>query len=109
MNGSPVRRPLLRGKLGQIAALGVLLVLGALALAGPYGLLAWGESAALLEKRQQRITVLSAERDELRNRVVLLDPDNVDPDMASELVRRDLNVARPDEYVIQLDQTRPGS
>lgn len=109
MNSSPARRPLLRGKLGQFGALGVLLVLGGLALAGPYGVLAWGESAALLEKRQQRIAVLDAERDELRNRVELLDPRNVDPDMASELVRRDLNVARPDEYVIQLDRTRPGS
>lgn len=84
----------------------MLLVLGGLALAGPYGLLAWGEQATLLEKRQQQIALLSAQRDELKNRVVLLDPKNVDPDMASELVRRDLNVARPDEYVIQLDGTR---
>lgn len=93
-------------KPGDFAALTVLLVLGGMALAGPYGILSWGEGKALLEKRQQQIAVLTAERDELKNRVALLDPNHVDPDMASELVRKDLNVARPDEYVIQLDQTR---
>jgi len=93
-------------KPGDFAALTVLLVLGGMALAGPYGILSWGENKALLEKRQQQIAVLAAERDELKNRVALLDPNHVDPDMASELVRKDLNVARPDEYVIQLDQTR---
>lgn len=71
---------------------------------GPYGVLSWGESKALLEKRQHRIAALAAERDELKNRVKLLDPEHVDPDMASELVRKNLNVARPDEYVIQLDK-----
>lgn len=93
-------------KPADFAALTALLVLGGMALAGPYGILSWGESKATLEKRQQQIAVLTAERDELKNRVALLDPNNVDPDMASELVRRDLNVARPDEYVIHLDQTR---
>jgi cell division protein FtsB len=97
---STMRKP------GDLAALTVLLVLGGMALAGPYGILSWGENKALLEKRQQQIAVLAAERDELKNRVALLDPNHVDPDMASELVRKDLNVARPDEYVIQLDQTR---
>jgi len=102
---APNRDPL-KGKLGQFGALAVLLLLGGLALAGPYGMLSWGEHKALLEKRQHRIAVLTAERDELRNRVALLDPDHVDPDLASELVRKDLNVAHPDEYVIQLDETR---
>jgi hypothetical protein len=27
----------------------------------------------------------------------------VDPDLATELVRRNLNVAHPDEYIIELD------
>lgn len=104
MNTPNAKRDFLRGKLSQFGALGVLLVLGGLALAGPYGLLSWGENLSLLEKRQAQIAALTAQRDELKNRVKLLDPDNVDPDMASELVRKDLNVARPDEYVIQLDQ-----
>lgn len=93
-------------KPGEFAALGVLLLLGGLALAGPYGVLSWGENKALLEKRHEQIAMLTAQRDELRNRVALLDPAHVDPDLASELVRKDLNVAHPDEYVIQLDQPR---
>ena len=93
-------------KPGELAALALLLLLGGLALMGPYGVLSWGENKAQLEKRQHRIAALTAERDELRNRVELLDPEHVDPDMASELVRKDLNVARPDEYLIQLDRTR---
>ena len=90
----------------ELAALALLLILGGLALMGPYGVLSWGENKAQLEKRQHRIAVLTTERDELRNLVELLHPEHVDPDIASELVRKDLNVARPDEYLIQLDRTR---
>jgi cell division protein FtsB len=93
-------------KPGELVALALLLLLGGLALMGPYGVLSWGENKALLEKRSDRIAALTAEREELKNRVELLDPEHVDPDMASELVRKDLNVARPDEYVIQLDKVR---
>lgn len=88
----------------QFLALGWLLLLGALALIGPYGLLAWGEQGALLEQRQERITLLREERAVLANRVDLLNPDNVDADLASELVRENLNVVHRDEYVIDLDQ-----
>ena len=34
----------------------------------------------------------------------LLHPSHIDPDLAGELVRRNLNVAHPDEYVMDLDQ-----
>lgn len=88
----------------QLLALGWLLLLGALTLVGPYGLLAWGEQGALLEQRQERITVLRDEKSVLENRVDLLNPDNVDPDLASELVRENLNVAHRDEYVIDLEE-----
>lgn len=100
MNAAATRRD----KMVQVLALAWLLVLGALALAGPYGFLAWGERSALLDDRQERIAVLEEERDVLENRVGLLDPNNVDPDLATELVRRNLNVAHPDEYVIELDE-----
>jgi cell division protein FtsB len=87
----------------QLLALGWLLVLGALALVGPYGMLSWGEQSVLLEKRQERIAALEEERGALENRVELLDPDHVDPDLSSELVRQNLNVAHPDEYVVDLE------
>ena len=103
----PAAVPLLdREKVRQFGALGYLLLLGGLALAGPYGFIAWGENLSLLDKREARIKQLEHERADLKNRVALLDPNHVDPDIASELVRKDLNVARPDEYLIQLDRTR---
>lgn len=103
MNASPSRHSILRERVVNAAALLVLLALGALALMGPSGILAWGENVSQLEQHQARIAHLREERATLRNRVALLDPDNVDGDLASELVRRDLNVAHPDEYVVELE------
>ena len=94
----------LREKLTQFAALSYLLVLGGLVLAGPYGVLAWNENVSLLDKREQRITALSEQRDALSNQVKLLNPDHADPDLVTELMRENLNVAHPDEYIIDLNQ-----
>jgi cell division protein FtsB len=101
----PVRNPrIAREKLTQLAALGWLLLLGGLALAGPYGVLAWGENLALLDKRENQIAALEHEAERLDNLVALLDPDHVDPDLSTELLRRDLNLAHPDEYIIELQR-----
>ena len=96
-------RETIRERVTNAAALIVLLAIGTLALAGPSGVLAWSEDAALLEQHRARIAQLREDRSALENRVELLNPDNVDPDLGSELVRRDLNVVHPDEYVIELD------
>ena len=106
MNAVMTKRDVVRDKLTRFGALAVLLVLAGLALAGPYGLLSWGENLALLKQRQERIATLQADRDELRNLVDRLDPDHVDPDLATELVRRNLNVAHEDEYVLELEKPR---
>jgi len=106
MSTAITKREAIREKLARFGALGVLLLLAGLALAGPYGLLAWGENIAMLEQRQERIETLKADRAELQNLVNQLDPDHVDPDLATELVRRNLNVAHPDEYVLELEPTR---
>ena len=37
------------------------------------------------------------------NRRGLLDPNKADPDMADELVRKDLGLVRPDEVIVPLD------
>ena len=100
------KRDIAREKLTRFGALGFLLLLAGLALAGPYGLLSWGESMAALDQRQDRIAALRAERAELQNLVTQLDPDHVDPDLATELVRRNLNVAHEDEYVLELEKPR---
>lgn len=89
-----------RQNLTEGMALVILLVLAALALFGPSGLLSWSENRRLLEQRQQEVKALAAERNELRNRVALLDPRNTDTDLAGELLRKDLNVIHPDEMVM---------
>ena len=91
-----------RDRMAEAAALFCLLMLAGLALVGPSGLLAWGENRHLLAEHRQELKMLSAERDELRNRVALLDPRHTDADLAGELVRKDLNVVHPDEMVMLL-------
>lgn len=91
----------------QSLALGLLLVMGGLAIAGPSGLLSWSENLRLLDQREEHLAALTKERDALRNRVALLDPDSADPDMVGELLRSQLNVVHPDEVVIRLDDEGP--
>ncbi|MEB3414860.1 septum formation initiator family protein [Alteriqipengyuania sp. WL0013] len=104
MNIKRASKPRRDKRIGSGLALAYLLGLGGLALAGPSGLLAWNENGALFEKRQAEIEELTATRDELANRVALLDPRKADPDLTSELLRRNLNVVHPDEIVVELDQ-----
>lgn len=104
MNRPPGNPTAANEKLRQLGALGFLLVLGGLAFAGPYGVLAWGENLSLLDKREAQIAKLEKERADLKNRVALLDPEHVDQDIAGELIRSDLNVVHPDEYIYELDQ-----
>ena len=87
----------------QGLALAALLLMGGVAIAGPSGVLAWSENQRLLELRKQQVASLEAEAERLRNRVDLLDPNGVDPDLAGQLLRDRLNVASPDEMVILLD------
>src|ERR1700712_1602196 len=88
----------------QGIALAFLLLLGGVAIAGPSGILSWGEHRRLLEQRHEEIIRLTAERDEIRNRVALLDPRHADPDLAGELLRSNLNVVHPDEMVMLLNK-----
>ncbi len=73
------------------------------AVAGPNGLLAWGGYNRDLQERKAELAQLDAERKQLRHRSALLDPRKADPDLADELVRRDLGLVRPDEVIIPLD------
>jgi len=103
MKSKSSRRLFNRDRMTQAGALLLLLVLAGLAVAGPYGVLSWGENRARLEQRERQIAELEERRAEYENLVERLDPNHVDPDLASELVRRNLNVAHPDEYIIELD------
>ncbi|NQX93978.1 MAG: septum formation initiator family protein [Erythrobacter sp.] len=83
-------------------ALMFILALAGLAIAGPWGVLAWYESAAALDERQHELALLNEEIAALQNRVNLLDPENVDSDLVGELARRNLGVLHADEVVITL-------
>jgi cell division protein FtsB len=73
------------------------------AIAGPNGLLAWGGYHRDLQERKAELAGLEAERERLRHRSALLNPKKADPDIAEELVRRDLGLVRPDEVIIPLE------
>ncbi|HEX6604979.1 MAG TPA: septum formation initiator family protein [Sphingomicrobium sp.] len=73
------------------------------AVAGPNGLLAWGGYHRALKERQTELAQLEQQKTQLRHRSQLLDPRKADPDMADELVRKDLGLVRPDEVIIPLD------
>jgi cell division protein FtsB len=75
------------------------------ALAGTTGLLSWSDysqrKTALLQQSEQ----LKASKANLEQKIALLNPHRVDPDLADELVRKDLGVVRADEVVVQLPKS----
>ena len=73
------------------------------AIAGPNGILAWGGYHRALKERQAELAQLQQEKARLEHRSDLLDPRKADPDMADELVRKDLGLIRPDEVIVPLN------
>ena len=73
------------------------------AIAGPNGILAWGGYHRALEQRQAELAELQREQAQLKHRSALLDPRKADPDIADELVRKDLGLVRPDEVIVPLN------
>ena len=76
------------------------------AVAGNTGLVAWqgykSERAVLLDQAK----AVAAQRSALERQTALLDPRHVDPDLADELVRRNLGVVGPDEVIVDLPPVR---
>ena len=70
------------------------------AVSGSYGLLAREGFEAQAERLEAELAELEAERAALEARTALLRPAGLDPDMADELARRNLNVIAPNEVVI---------
>ena len=89
-----------RERLTQGLALAALLLMGGMAIAGPSGVFAWSDASGELAQHEARIAMLQEQRDSLRQRVDALDPDNADPDMVVEMMRRNLNVVHPDEVIL---------
>ncbi len=96
------RKSIVKSYVGPVLALITLLGIASYALLGPTGIIAWTDYRVALKQRSQELYVLEKERDALRNRQRLLDRNNVDPDLAGELMRRELNVVAPDEVVVPM-------
>ena len=93
---------LIKAALGPGFALMTLLAIAGYAVLGPTGILAWGDYQAQLEIRGVELSELQTERDALKNRVELLDPQGADPDLIGELLRKKVNVVHPDEIIVPL-------
>ncbi|HEX8421462.1 MAG TPA: septum formation initiator family protein, partial [Sphingomonas sp.] len=81
-------------------ALTIISFFGGYAVFGPNGAMAYGEYQRQLAKRDADFRELDRKRAVLQNRVALLDPRHANPDMVDEMVRRELNVAHPDEMIV---------
>lgn len=89
----------------QVPAAGLALgLIIAWLLFGATGLFAWNDYSRALEQRRMELRQLEARQRMLQNHLRLLDPRHVDPDLAEERVRRDLNLVHPDDIVIPLQK-----
>lgn len=91
-----------KGSFAPFVALVALLLIGGYAVMGPTGALAWSDYQNQLAVRKAELASLEVKRDALKNRVRLLNPKAVDPDLATELIRKNLNVVHPDEVIVTL-------
>ncbi|MCY7339310.1 MAG: septum formation initiator family protein [Sphingomonas bacterium] len=103
MRGRTNNIGLIRRAMWPALALVVIGTFAGHAVAGPNGLLAWGGYNRDLGVRKVELAQLEAQRAQLRHRSALLDPRKADPDMADELVRRDLGLIRADEVILPLE------
>lgn len=96
----------LRQMLARAALPAVCLTLGSYftfhAINGPTGYVAWREYKAQRSRLDVAVQNSQEAQEALKRRLVLLDPRHVDPDLADELVRRNLDLVKPDEVVVPL-------
>lgn len=100
-----VRSPLALMRRAALPALGLLIILNfaGYAVVGENGVLSWGDYRRVKAERAVELAQLEAERARLAHRAELLDPRRTDPDLAEELVRRELGLVRPDEVIIEIE------
>ena len=96
-------RSLLFSAFGPAVALLLLLVFAGYVVLGSNGVLAWGDYSRQLRAAKAELKTTKVAQAELRNRVEALDPRRVDPDLADELIRRQLGVIHHDEVIVPLN------
>lgn len=88
---------------GPAIAILLLLFFAGYVVLGSNGVLAWGGYSRQLQSARAELRQVEQARAELRNRVDLLNPRRVDPDLSDELIRKQLGVVRPDEVIVPLN------
>ena len=79
------------------------------AVSGPTGYAAWRDYEVQRSVLQAAVQTSEEQQDALQRRLVLLDPRHVDPDLADELVRRNLDLVKPDEVIVPLHAPTPSA
>jgi cell division protein FtsB len=74
------------------------------AISGPTGALAWRDYKDQRQALEAQSLALNEQKAAIARQIKLLDPNGVDPDLAEELVRQNLNVVKPDEVIVTLDK-----
>ncbi|MEC3949814.1 FtsB family cell division protein [Sphingobium sp. HWE2-09] len=96
-------RLLIWSAIGPAIALLLLLFFAGYVVLGSNGVLAWGDYTRQLRAAKTELKQVQEARAELHNRVDLLNPRRVDPDLSDELIRRQLGVIHHDEVVVPLN------
>ena len=88
-----------------LPALAILIIANFLgyAIMGANGVLSWGDYRRQKAERLVQLAELNAEKVRLAHRAALIDPRRADPDLADELIRKELGLVRPDEVIVPLD------
>lgn len=94
---------IIKAAAGPAVALLVICNFAGYAIAGPNGLLALGDYRRQIAEKRVVLAQVEAQRAALRHKVALLDARHVDPDIADELVRKEMGLTRPDEVIIPTD------
>ena len=77
------------------------------AVQGDRGLIAWWNLRFEIEKTNEDLSRVTADKQALENRVALLRPQNLDRDMLEERARLMLGVMRADDLVIPMAPVAP--
>lgn len=73
------------------------------AIVGPTGALAWRDYKVQRQTLEAQSVQVAEQKAAIARQIKLLDPAGVDPDIADQLVRENLNVVKPDEVIVTLD------
>ena len=100
--GREVKRRL-RGAIAPVVFLAVTAYFCWNAAQGPHGLKAFATQQVVLRQAQADLAAANAERDAWQRRVHALESDHLDRDMLDERARALLNLASPNDIVVQYD------